>query len=66
MRDIDRRRHEKKLMQKKCAGKIRYPDITSAIGAAVSISHREGSKYRAYQCPYCHSHHIGHQDKKVL
>ena len=66
MRDIDKRRHLKKLIKKRCGDKIRYPDKQSANGAATAITHREGQKYRAYSCPYCHSYHIGHIDKKVL
>ena len=64
MRDIDRRRHHKKMMKKSCLGKTKYTDETTAINSAVALTHKKGEKYRAYKCNYCSGYHIGHRSKK--
>lgn len=64
MRDIDKRRHNKKMMKRACTGKIKYPDEGSAARAATALSHKNGEKYKPYKCRFGDHHHIGHLQKR--
>ncbi len=50
------------LTQRRCSGKQRYPDISTAEVRAEQASRKAGELIVAYECPDCSRFHIGHGD----
>ena len=59
---------KRRIRRNKCEGKVRYPSMDEAIGAACAlrrIEKKTGWQAQAYRCSFCRGYHVGHGGKKV-
>lgn len=57
---------KRRIRRNKCEGKVRYPSMDEAIGAACALRRIEKKaswQAQAYRCSFCGGFHVGHGGK---
>ena len=52
--------------QRMCFAKVRYASKGDANEAAIAMTRTHRASYSAYECPFCHTWHIGHNPKRGM